>query len=211
MSSPMTSSEQDIRRAIRIIDQTAAMLDEILIQQRIDGPIDRVLQSFCVHDRPARNHEELHATVTRFVIRLYAEAMPIRREMSDSQARDEAIEILEHAYEGTHANGYHAALVDATDPAQAGLPLVIARVAEGLKAQQRQSYLRSVAVRQIESVDWHTRSIMAGVLIERYAERLPLELRQFDPDQLADHVFALLKIALDIEGQIEKLESHPFR
>ena len=83
-------------------------------------------------------------------------------------------------------------------------------IAEGLKAEQRQSYLRSVAVRQIESVDWRIRSIMAAVLVERHSERLSHCVRSANPDQLADSVFPLLTIVLGIKSQMKQFGANPY-
>ena len=201
----MTCSEATLREADRIISQVYAMLDEAYLRREIDEPVDQALDEFQTDSGSAFSHEDLHTAIAGFV-RALAERPTLGMGNSHQhRARDEAVALLEMVYQGTHGDGYDAARFDATDPTQPGLPLVLARIAEGLKARHRRQYTRWVAARYVESACWATRCAMAAVLMDRCREWLPPEVVECTPPQLADHVFRLLLVHLDTDEQSRSL------
>jgi len=180
------------RRASEIIKTVMGLLEEGFMARLFDEPIARAAESFECPDSVRYSYAEFLQTVSDFVRHLYEHGLPGHRRLSDSQARDEAVALLEQAYQGSDANGYEAAVVDAADPSQAGLPAVVATLAEALKERERRAHVRWVVALHIDAADWHTRCAMAAVLVERLAEYLPPEVRGCSPERLADHVSRLL-------------------
>ena len=180
------------RRASEIIETVMGLLDEGFMARQFDEPIARAAESFECHGSVRYSYAEFLQTVADFVRHLYEHGLPGHRRLSDSQARDEAVALLEQAYQGSDANGYEAAVVDAADPSQAGLPAIVATLAEALKERERRAHVRWVVALHIDAADWHTRCAMAAVLVERLAAYLPPEVRGCSPERLADHVSRLL-------------------
>ena len=205
----MMCSDPAYHHAARIIARLETLLDEEQIARHIDKPIDKAAAEFNgVHDSEY-SWDRFQSVTAEFVRHLYEKALPSMRELPLAQARDEAIALLEPAYPGTYADGYYGALLDAADPCQSGLDLVLVRMAELAKTRQREMYVRYVAVRHIGGEDWGTKCAMAAVLIERCREYLPPELQNGPPDQWADHVGELLAIDMATSSQLHPFPAHP--
>jgi len=192
----MRNSDATRNLAAAILDQVTGLIDEQLMVQQIDEPIDRALASFGSVEHEPYSHPRFTETTARFVKHVFDHALSPGRRLTVSQARDETTALLGLAYRGTYAIGYHGAILDAADPSDPGLELVLARIAELIKSERRQLHLRCVEFRYIDSADWPTRCAMASLLIERCREHLPPELRSCPPEQLADDVFDLLALHL---------------
>ncbi len=198
----MMNSDSTRNRAETILDQVAGLLDEQRLEQQIDEPIDRALETFSAVEHDPYSHQLFIETTARFVQRVYEQSFSPSRKLTTLHARDEAIALLERAYRGTHASGYHGAVLDAADPSGPGLELVVARIAEALKSERRQMHMRWVESRYIDSADWPTKCAMASILIERCRVNLPPELHSCPPEQLAEDVFDLLALQLATSGRL---------
>ena len=192
----MTCSDATRDRAFEILRRVTTLLDEDIITQRVDEPIDKILEGFGSVDDWAWSLQGFHRTIAEFVRHLYEKAIPCMRELSLAQAHDEAIALLEQGYRQMGGSGYDNAVLDAADPSQSGLRVVLAAIAEGLKEHERETYLRWVLARHIDPADWHTKCAIAGILIERCREWMSPELCRLSPEQLADSIPELLSIHL---------------
>ena len=201
----MTSSETCHCRAGQIIARLAALLDEGRLAETIDDPIDAITQEVIAACRGHSPRERLHRAASALVRKLYEKAIPCRRILSPSQARDEAISILEREYRGAHADGYFGALADAADPSQDGVALVLTGMAEAIKHRERRRYARWAMARLIDPADWELRRALAARLLDNCRRWLPPELRDCTPDQFADSVPDLLAIALAADAHLTRL------
>jgi hypothetical protein len=134
--------------------------------------------------------------VSDFVQHLHARAFPQGRQYSSSQARDEAVALLEQAYHGAFATGHEAALADATKPAYAGLAQVLLAVAQIVKTRERSRYIRWILARHIDPSDWRMNCALAQVLLDRCRGRLPARLQSCQPEYLVDDLPELLAVSL---------------
>ncbi len=199
----MTDSDSRCSRAARIVEQIAALLDETRVAQLIDGPIDAAVGTFsCRVERPD-SHRQFHDVVSEFVLHVHKNSTACLQELTKPQARDEAVALLEQAYEGTHADGYHAALLDANDTSQAGMHVVLSRLADIIKARRRHSHRRGVFARCIDPNDWHTTCDIAAILLGRCRVLLPAEHCPQSPEQFVDHIPELFNAVLSVD-QLEQ-------
>ena len=208
--SRMTSSDATRERAATLIAQMVTLLDEGRMVQEIDEPIDDAVKKFGSDGESPHSREEFHRALSSFALCILETASSCPRRVSLSQAHDEAVAWLEEGYQGTYGNGFDEALADATDPSQAGIPLVLVRMAEWLKQRQRRMYVGCVAARHIDPADWRTRCAMAEVLLERCREFLPPGVQSCPPEQLADDVCDLLLMDLSTNGQLNLPPNHVF-
>ena len=167
--------------------------------QLIDDPVDTAVGTFsCCVERP-NSHRQFHDVLSEFVFHVHQDSTACLHRLTRSQARDEAVALLEQAYEGTHADGYHAALRDANDPSQAGMQVVLSRLAEVIKSHRRRNHRRWVFVHCIDPGDWHTKRDVAAVLLERFRLLLPAESCPSSPEQFVDDIPDLLDTVLSTE------------
>ena len=200
-----TQQDDSVRlRAIEIIETVMGLLDEAFMARQFDEPIARAAGAFECAEPVRYSYAVFLQTVADCVRHLYEHGLAGHRRLSDSQARDEAVALLEQAYQGSDADGYEAATVDAADPSQAGIQAVVATLAEALKERERRAYVRWVMALHIDAADWNTRCAMAAVLLERLAECLPPDVRGCSPEQLADHVSRLLLADVATSRQLQQ-------
>ncbi len=199
----MTCSDAAHNRAFEIVRRVTALLNEDVIAQLVDEPIDAVLEEFGSVDDWAWSLQGFHRTIAEFVRHLYERAIPCRRKLSLAQAHDEAIALLEQGYRQMGGNGYDNAVLDAADPSQSGLLVVLAAIAEGLKEHERETHLRWVLARHIDPADWRTKCAIAAILTGRCREWVPPELCRLSSEQLADSIPALLAIDLATNDHLE--------
>ena len=190
-------------RAIEIIETVRALLDEEYMARLFDDPIDRAFETFECPEDLEYSPAVFLKTVADFVQHMHEHGLAGRRRLSQSQASDEAVALLQQAYEIPGDDGY-AAAVDAAAPHRAGVLAVLATLAEALKSRERQAYLRWVAVRYIDAAGWDRKCAMAAVLLERPADRLPSDLLGCAPEQLARRVFKLLEADVATERQSQQ-------
>ena len=199
----MTDSDTHRSRAAEIIEKITALLDETHLAQLIDEPIDAAVETFaCRVERPD-SHRQFHDVISDFVFHIHQNSTACPQELPRSQARDEGVALLEQAYEGTHANGYHAALLDANDASQAGMQVVLSRLAEIFKSRQRRNHRQWVFAHCIDPGDWQTKCDIAATLLDRCRLLLPAESCPQNPEQFVDHIPDLFDTVLSTE-QLEQ-------
>ena len=192
----MIPSEEVGRRAQQIVDRLTQLLDESRLCQRIDEPIDQAMAQWKHPEDLEYSHRQFHETIARCLQYVLERAEPGGRRPSLEEAHDEAVALLEHGYEGTRADGYYGAVVDAAGSSRPGLPWVLAGLADALKAHRRQIYIRWVIASHVDPADWPTRCAVAAILIARCRQWLPPELRPCRPEQLVDDLPELLSLGL---------------
>ncbi len=205
----MTSSDDIEERAAGIVRQLVAGMDENELVRRIDRPIDQAAGKLIAQAPPEYSHKQLHAAITSFVQQLLL-AGADREGMPRAHAHDEAIAIIEQGYEGAHAKGYEGAVLDAMDPSHPGLALVLARIAEAVKARHRQLRVTGLAAKLINPNDWELKCAIAGLLLERCRPWLTPELQACATEQLADDVVDLLALHLATDTGVQQLKASPF-
>lgn len=193
----MTNSESSHPTTERIIRRIAELMEASHLEALIDGPVAEALAKFDGEADAPYDHRQFHELIGEFVRRVHDHGPACSRRLTSAEARAEAIALLAQGYEGAHARGYDAALVDAADPDGPGVQLVLWRLAEILKEQLKQAYARWVFVRHVSLADWPSRCDLAEAVLNRYSYCLPLSIRGGPSDRWADLVPELLSLCLD--------------
>ncbi len=195
--------QDDIKnRALETINRMIELLDERYMSIRIDEPIDKAVEDFLPFVSRNYSYRQFFETAATFVQYMYKKALPGCRKLSHLQAGIEAVAILSE-YEGTYANGFHGAVLDAADVSQSGLRQVITGMGQILKNRNRQMHLIWVKSRFIDPNDWQLKCAIAEILIKRCRKLLPPELQNSPPVQLADDIFELLTIELALREKVQ--------
>ena len=187
-----TRPSEDVHgRAQRLLREMAALLDEGVITERIDEPVDSAVASFPFSNPSEYDHRRFHDLIVRFIQHLAAGMVWGRGELSYDHAHDEAVALLERLYDGEHGRGYDGAVVDAADPEGWGIPFVLLVLAEGIKQDQRALYERWVQTRCLAGADWGVRCTAAEIMLERCRHMLPAMVRDWPAERWADSLFTL--------------------
>jgi len=199
----MIPNDSDTLResASKTLERLADLLERVRMAERIEAPIDRAFHKYDIPLETEFSHERFHQVTAEFIKYLHEKAsLPVGK-LTHSQAHDEAIALLEQSYQGTYENGYHGALLDASDPRQPGIGLVLQRMVELIKARQRRKYTRWVVSRHINPVDWGLKCSVATLLINRNRDLLPPKIGESLPAQYADFLDTLFTLIQEIKSR----------
>ncbi|MCO6438536.1 MAG: hypothetical protein J5J06_15705 [Phycisphaerae bacterium] len=207
----MNSSESGQCEADTMIARIAALLDESLLAQLIDRPINNAVESFSCGVETPESHLQAHDLVTDFVIHMHAQTASLRGRFSRERMKDVAVALLEQGYSGFRSAAYDEALRDAFDESQDGMRIIIARLAEAAKRRRRQEYTRWVFARHIDPLDWETRCLIAKLLLARATPLLPPPPKGYTyrPEELVDNIPDLMERLLETERQARQTLSDP--
>jgi len=206
----MTNSAEPCQKAGQILERIFFLLEETKVRREIEDPIDEILTSVEITSQPSVSLDEFHQAIADFIRKTYRYGLRLSRELSLSQARSEAICLLEQLYQGSHSKGYEAALLDLTNPELDGLNVVLAVLAEGIKVRERERYIRWVFASQLDPSDWQTKCEIAELMIDRLRPFLHEELALCGPAQRADQLPEIIASELESGGFLQQLCSSYF-
>lgn len=179
----MKSSDLD-GEADAIIEELIRLLDTERMGTEIDGPIDRVLEAFTIAEEPFSNEFFLQS-ISRFIQLLHRDALPLRRNLDEGEARDEAISVLRN-YRGQGNVGYEAALFDASREERGGIDGVLTRIADLFKQAEREKKTNRILSTSPISSNWQLKRRVVETLVGRLGEFLPGFLRDKPVGQLCE-------------------------
>lgn len=191
------------------IDRIFDLLDVEHMWRLIDEPIDAAATTFRPEEKPVTTHLDFHQVIAGFVRHAYKHGVPLPKTLSPSQGCAEAISLLEAGYQSAEAHGYEAALLDVLNPAQNGLELVLAGLAESIKTQERRKHVEWVFASTLGPLEWQMRCQVAGHLRDQLRPFLPPMLQQCSAAQLADEIPTLITIDLGTMSLLKRIPSPP--
>lgn len=191
--------------ALKLIGEIFELINEETTRNYIDEPIEKALSRFNFeHKGPVNYKKFIHFTGS--LVRGVYEHIPwCLHKPSKDQACAEAIHILEAGYQSSQHRGYDAAFCDARNPSLNGLEFVLVQLSEIIKARLRVKYIRWVYVSRIECVDWHTRCLMAEILIARWKPFLSPDILMCSPAQLADQIPDLIDLLGSADNMLSEM------
>jgi len=185
-------TESDLTtRANEKIDRIISEIDETRLKQLFDDPIDAMLEQFNYRPKYPVGYRQFNRIIARFVEKVYTDALKKLWEGPDTLTV--AIEFLEEHYQGLYANGYAAALMDINDSGNGGIYVVLAGLAQAIKAVHQRAYVQHIFAFNIPPNDWPLQHKIAGVLLERYHSHLPPSLKNAAPAQVISQIPAIIQ------------------
>lgn len=178
-----------------VLDTVFGLLEEARVAQMIDAPINEVTAQFMA-DRgaPANLTEAAFVeSVAAFVAHVYAHAVPVPQALSATQARMEALDLLERCYESSQTRGYDGALLDALRYGDDGMAAVLAALAERLKVQERERHFHWVMASQVIMLPWRSKCRLVERLLDTWGDLLPEDIRALPVKQLGYLCDGLIK------------------
>jgi len=197
----------DLCKAEAIIEKVFELTSDEYLHHFIDEPIEKAQGNFEFDDEALVTHRTFFQVTGDYVRHIYRNALRPGQILSDSQARAEALAILEEGYQNAHAKGFDAAFLDASDPNQNGLGPVLAQLGEIITARARLKHITWVYSSRIDPSDWPTKCLIAEILHERWGRLFPPRLLAYTSAQLADalpYLFDALRRTKHIAGKVMK-------
>jgi len=191
--------------AARIIEQVFKLIDEQYLYQLIDQRIEEAAVDFEFGREEPMTHRAFVRIIGDFVYHIYKKGLCIRQTLSVTQARAEALAILEERYIGPHARGYYAAFLDVSNSKLDGNEFILTQITEIIKALARGRHLKWVYFSQLAQLDWPTRCQIAEILLKHWRPFLPLNICQCPPVQLVDHLPDLINLLRSTDNKVKKM------
>jgi len=181
----MTPSETryEAGEALEVILQ---LLDESHFRRVIDLPIDQAAASY-----PSSDFDPRCSSLTAFVdcvsglvAHLCRSALSPPKILTGSQAREEAIHLLDTFYDGRGERGYETAYVDCLDAGRIGMEMLFLHIAGTMKSSQRRRYVQWIFTTRIRSQSWRFKRNLVAACINQYGGMLPETIRKCSPERL---------------------------
>jgi hypothetical protein len=172
--------------AQKVLDNLIDLLNEEQIAQKIDEPIDLASQAFRLKIVVPITHSEFNRVITAFVRYIFQSGIQLPRHLSDRQALYEAVFLLERYYQNEDVKGYDGALIDAIGRDTENIELVLSRLTESIKMNERGKYVKWAFVDNYFILDWKTRQFVVSAYLEQNETLLPAELLELGPARLVN-------------------------
>jgi hypothetical protein len=117
--------------------------------------------------------------------------------------------LIERHYRGKHHYGYDAALFDAADPQHNGVDVVLFHMAEAIKANERQSYVKWVFATRLGTCDWATRVEVVRAILDRHRSSGTPEFQSCVPAQLVDLIPDMILNEVATTHQLHQMLGSP--
>ncbi|MGA2497751.1 MAG: hypothetical protein ABSH20_08420 [Tepidisphaeraceae bacterium] len=157
----------------------------------VDEPIEQAAACFPMPENGTIDHGEFWRLLARLVQHLHRHGTRGSRWLSEAQSLDEAMLILQAAYQSNAGNGYDAAITEAMLHPQ-GVQLLVRQFTESFKAWQRQLHRQWIQARFVDALTWEERSQLAAILLQRVAPWLPPGWDVSDPARFSTEIMGLI-------------------
>lgn len=204
----MSSSSSNRKKCEQTLDRVVGLLNEELLRNTIDHPLDRVDQAAARYEAVSRETPNVTALLCqagKYIQDIYALGLRVPRDFSSRQAEAEAVQLLERCYQGVSGRGCTAAICDALSQEKEGLAYLRTFLLGAVKQEEREKHVRWVLQTNIEALNWEDRRAITAVLLERFHDLLPLDLANVRPERIADYLPELLLTCTTARAEVQKM------
>jgi len=186
----MNPSDASVDRARALLEYVRWSLSDAHLAAVIDQPIDRAVATFRCPDETIQSQRAFLDCVAGFLRHIYARAFPWGRQPAWSQARDEAVSLLESR---DVLGGYNAALRESCGAEGAGISAVLTEFVVALKAQMRADYAQRLLSVHLGSLDWASKCHLASLILQRSTTHEFTEVSPKESERWAHFLPGLIK------------------
>jgi len=188
-----------------IINEIFELLDADYIHKIIDGPIEEAVESFEFDSKAPMTFQIFFKITGDFIAHIYRFGPGVRKILSETQARSEALSIIEKCY-------YHCsddirldtAYLDATDNETTGIEYVLEQMANYIKNNVRKTHVEWVFTTRLRCLDWKDQCSITEAFMNREKPFIPSDLLDCHPDQLTHDLDDLMELFIDTNSKLPK-------
>jgi len=174
------------------IDSLLAELDEKAIAQRIGIPHDEARMRYPLHSNTVSSFDEFDRIITDYYNKHFTACVSHGGSLSGAEASGRAKELLEREYRrkgGDIVMAYN----DAHDGTNGGMRVVLDTIAEGLKAESLERYIRDAFDRYVSPNSWEQKVEIIRQFIARCGVNLGSSIRPDQPERYAQNYQELIR------------------
>ena len=166
------------------INSLLSALDERVMAQRVGIPHDEARMRQACHSNTVSSFDEFSNILADYYNHHFTTCVSNGGALSRSEATGRAKEILEREYRRQNGD-IVTAYNDAHDGTNGGLRLVLDKVAEGLKTESVERYIREVFDRHVAPNAWEDKVAIIRQFIAQCGVHLSSSIRADQPERYA--------------------------
>jgi hypothetical protein len=182
-------------------ERLVAAMDERAIAQNVGILHDEARGQYALRSNTVGSFGEFTDIIADYYNYHYTQCVVRGGYMARTEAAGRAKEILVQEYKRQGEN-INSAYQDAHDGTNGGLRIILDRIAEHLKEESVERYLRDVFDRYVEPPSWEQKVDIIGQLFSRYGHLLPSYIRTNQPERYAQNYEEIIR------GYVEALKKN---
>ena len=176
------------------LDTILNLLNEEVLFKEIDQPLELAVNSF-VFELPAKmTYKEFNGIMASFYQYLNQHGLRITRKLSNADALNEVIWLIENHYRGYETSGYDGAVFDALSQGEEGMLLILERLTATIKSIERTKYIDCIISSTVDPSNWQLRKELVKTILERFRHLFHPDVQNLPSEQLAPCLEDLLAI-----------------
>jgi len=178
------------------LDYLLEMLDEQGIARNVSIPHDEARMRYSLRKNTVSNFEEFTGVITDYYNHHVSQCVMHGGYLSRTEAAGRAKQILEQEYRrqgGTIVTAFN----DARDGTNGGLRIVLDRIAESLKTESVERYIRDAFDRYVTPNSWEQKVDIMRQFIARFGHLLSSSIRANQPERYAQNYEELIRSYVD--------------
>ena len=178
------------------LESLLTALDEVAIARNVGIPHDEARMNYSLRRNTVGSFQEFSGVIAEYYNYHVSQSVLHGGFMSGTEAAGRAKEIIEQEYRKQGGN-INTAYNDAHDGTNGGLRVVLDRVAEQIKAESVERYIRDVFDRYVDPTSWENKVDIMRQFLARYGHMLSPSIRTDQPERYAQNHEELIRAYVD--------------
>lgn len=174
------------------LEHLLAALDEVAIARNVAIPHDEARMNYRPRGNTVGNFDEFAEIIADYYNYHVSQCVVRGGSLSQREAAGRAKELLEQEYRRQGENAI-TAYNDAHDGTNGGLRIVLDRIAEKLKAESVERYVRDAFDRYVDPTDWDRKVDIIRQFFSRFGHLLQSSIRTDQPERYAQNYEELIR------------------
>jgi hypothetical protein len=156
-----------------MLDQIIELMDENVINQRINEPLNVAYNCFWFPDNGDVTHKKFNSVLAEFYLHLNRSSTTVR-EFSRDEGLQEMMWFLERHYRSEKAVGYKAVYLDVICE---DYEEVFERIVELMKSIEKEKYVNWILTTCIDPLDWDCKKRLVEEIQKRFGYLFPPDMQ----------------------------------
>ena len=176
------------------LDTLVNLLNEEVLIKEIDQPLEKAINSFAFKLVEKMTYKEFNGIMASFYQYLNQHGLIVTRKLSNADALNEVIWLIENHYRGYETSGYDGAVFDALSQGEEGILLILERLTAMIKSIERTKYIDFIISSTVDPSNWSLRKELVKAILERFSHLFHSDVQQLPSAQLVPCLEDLLSI-----------------
>jgi hypothetical protein len=171
------------------LDQLFELMDEDMIYQRTNKPLDNAFSHFATPDIEDVTHEGFNSVLGDFFQHINRYGLNARI-LTKDEALQEGVWFLESYYPPTDDSGYEEAYLYALNKGYSDL---LEQILEFMKSVERKKYMNWIFLTIVKPMNWDLKRKLAEKILERFGHHFPQNMKNLLVGQLANDLETVIE------------------